>query len=79
MIVEIDDAKLAELEEERDAYLALLSKYNDAFIVKNELIKRYEKELKYSKQALDKALELLRDQFDDRKTRSKIQAIRKSL
>ena len=65
MIIEIDETKLHEMEEDLENYVKLVKHYDEAIVVKNELIKRYEKELNLSKKIIVYLLESLKERFTD--------------
>ena len=65
MTIEIDDVKLHEMEEDLANYVKLVKRYDEAIVVKNELIKRYEKELNLSKRIIVCLLESLKERFAD--------------
>lgn len=65
MTIEIDETRLHEMEEDLENYVKLVKRYDDAIVVKNELIKRYEKELNLSKKIIVYLLESLKERFAD--------------
>jgi len=65
MVVEIDEVKIHEMEEDLENYVKLIKRYDEAFIIKNELIKRYEKELSLSKEIIISLLEVLMAEYEN--------------
>ena len=63
MVVEIDEVKIHEMEEDLENYVKLIKQYDDAVVVKDELIRRYEKELKSSSQIILVLLKVVKENF----------------
>ncbi len=59
MTIEIDEVKLQEMQEDLDNYVKLIKRYDDAFLIKKELIKRLESELDKSRDIIIILLDLL--------------------
>ncbi len=59
MTIEIDEVKLQEMQEDIDNYVKLIKRYDDAFLIKKELIKRLESELDKSRDIIIILLDLL--------------------
>ena len=65
MIIEVDEVKVQEMEEDLENYVKLIKQYDDAVVVKDELIRRYEKELKSSSQIILILLKAVKENFKD--------------
>ena len=63
MIIEVDEVKVQEMEEDLENYVKLIKQYDDAVVVKDELIRRYEKELKSSSQIILILLKAVKENF----------------
>lgn len=63
MIIEVDEVKVQEMEEDLENYVKLIKQYDDAVVVKDELIRRYEKELKSSSQIILVLLKVVKENF----------------
>ena len=63
MIIEVDEVKVQEMEEDLENYVKLIKQYDDAVVVKDELIRRYEKELKSSSQIILILLKTVKENF----------------
>lgn len=59
MIIEIEERTLENMQDDINGYIDLISRYDKAFLVKNELIKGYEAELKQSKQIMLELIKIL--------------------
>lgn len=65
MIIEVDEVKIQEMEEDNENLVKLIKRYDEAVIIKDELIKRYEKELSYSNQIILTLLDAVKNSFGE--------------
>ena len=59
MIIEVEERTLENMKEDMQNYIDLISRYDKALIIKNELIKGYEAELKQSKTIMLELIKIL--------------------
>lgn len=59
MIIEVEERTLENMKEDMQNYIDLISRYDKALIIKNELIKGYETELKQSKTIMLELIKIL--------------------
>lgn len=67
MTIEVDEVKIHEMEEDQENYVKLIKRYDEAIEIKNELIRRYERELGYSNQIILILLETVKESFKEDK------------
>ncbi len=65
MIIEVDEVKIQEMEEDNANLVKLIKRYDEAIIIKDELIRRYEKELSYSNQIILTLLDAVKNNFGE--------------
>lgn len=65
MIIEVDEVKIQEMEEDNANLVKLIKRYDEAIVIKDELIKRYEKELNYSNQIILTLLDAVKNSFGE--------------
>lgn len=79
MIIEIDENKLKEMEEDIATYITLLSEYDNAVKIKDELIRRYENELVFAKDSISLLLEEIIKDTKDLQVKEQVMDIKKML
>ena len=72
MVVEIDENKIAEMQEDIKNYVELIKRYDTLVKNKNKIIKAYDKELLTAKEVIALLLELLKHTQQDEEVQEEI-------